>query len=56
MTLILYNVRMNYTNKYTIHPSRSETFNNNGIKATAHLSEYNSYSYIIPIVNILQCM
>ena len=39
LTLILYNVRMNYTNKYTAYPSRSEMFNNSGIKATAHLSE-----------------
>ena len=39
LTLILYNVRMNYTNNYSAYPSRSGTFNRTGLRAIAHLSE-----------------
>jgi len=39
LTLILYNVRLNYTNNFTTYPSKSIVFNYTRIRATAHLSK-----------------
>ena len=40
LSLILYNVRLNYTNSFTAFPSKSKVFNDTGISKTAHLSKY----------------
>ena len=53
LTLILYNVKVNYTNKYTVFPSRNKIYDNSGIRAAAHLSEY---KYILHAVIVLQGM
>lgn len=40
LTLVLYNIRLNYTNKYIVYLSKDKHFNKNGASATACLSEY----------------